>query len=85
MRIKRFVRADGALDVEVSVARRTYAVVHTGGAYFRIRGYGLSLTDHRLHRPLFTERFNGQHGIKRRRYLHVGSWCVSALRPDGLL
>lgn len=52
-------------------------------ACFRIKGYGLALRDHRAFPPLFSERYNGQHGVRKRFYLHVGPWCLKAL-GDGI-
>jgi hypothetical protein len=52
---------------------------HAG--WFRLLGFGLRLEDHRIDRPLFSERYNGQHGIPKRRYLHIGPLCVLFLRP----
>lgn len=48
---------------------------HRGG-FFRLFGYGAGLTDHRIDPPLFSERYNGTHGISRRTYIHIGPWCV---------
>lgn len=46
--------------------------------WFRLLGYGLAWADHRLHPPLLSERYAGQHGFRRGIYLHVGSWCIQA-------
>lgn len=46
-----------------------------GIAWFRLFGVGLSWTDHRLHPPLLSERYAGQHGFRKRHRLHVGQWC----------
>jgi hypothetical protein len=43
--------------------------------WFRFLGYGLAWRDHGCYPPMFSERYNGQHGIPRRRYLHLGRWC----------
>lgn len=58
------------------IAKR-YLVAGAGRAqvWFRLFGVGLAWVDHRLHRPLFSERYSGQHGIPKRRRLHVGPWC----------
>jgi hypothetical protein len=50
-------------------------------AWFRLFGYGLALADHRVSPPLFSERYNGRHGVRKRFYLHVGPWCIKFLRP----
>lgn len=46
-----------------------------GLAWFRLFGVGLSWTDHRLHRPLLSERYSGEHGFRKRRRLHIGPHC----------
>ena len=48
-----------------------------------VKGFGLcfSVRDHRRIPPLFSERMNGQHGIKAGRFLHLGRICVS-VTPD---
>lgn len=50
--------------------------LHPGG-WFRIFGWGLSLTNHKHQRPLFSERY----GKGDSRYFHFGDWCLSTLRP----
>ncbi len=51
-------------------------------AWIRVFGWGVSIVDHRRMRPLFSERYNGTHGIKKRLYVHVGPWCIKFLRPE---
>jgi hypothetical protein len=51
---------------------------HAG--WFRLFGWGFGVADHRIDRPLFSERYNGRHGVKRRRYIHVGPLCLRSLR-----
>ncbi len=53
-------------------------VRHKGSWWFRLLGYwyGLSWADHRIVRPLFSERYGYRKG------LHVGSWCFMLLRPE---
>ena len=51
-------------------------------AWFRLFGWGLAVRNHRHIPPLFSERYNGQHGFRRRTYLHVGSWCLHVLHPE---
>lgn len=43
--------------------------------FFRVCGYGLSITDHRLNPPLFSER----NGRRRPRPRHLGPWCFAPL------
>ncbi len=50
--------------------------VHRHGAWFRIRGYGLRVINHRRVPQFFSER-NGYGGP----YLHLGRWCVKRLTP----
>ena len=52
---------------------------HAG--WFRLFGFGLRLLDHRIDPALFSERYNGRHGVPKRWYAHVGPWCLLALRP----
>lgn len=47
-----------------------------GLGWFRLLGVGLAWKDHRSHRALFSERYSGQHGVPKRHYLHLGSWCI---------
>jgi hypothetical protein len=49
--------------------------------WVRLFGFGLRLVDHRRSRPLFSERYPGQYGIRKRRYWHWGSWCLLFLTP----
>jgi len=46
-----------------------------GLGWFRLFGYGVAWTDHRVRRPLFSER----HGYVWA--LHLGPWCLRWLRP----
>lgn len=48
--------------------------------FFRVFGYGLSITDHRLTKPYWSER-NGRRRPKPR---HVGPWCFAPLMPRGV-
>lgn len=60
------------------ITRRHFvAAWDKGHVWFRLFGVGLAWTDHRIHRPLFSERNAGKHGIRRRRYLHVGPYCLT--------
>lgn len=51
-------------------------------AWFRLFGFGFAIHDHRVVRPLFSERNNGKNGVPKRIYLHVGPWCIKFLRPE---
>jgi hypothetical protein len=44
-----------------------------GMFWIRILGRGFSIVDHRLHKPLFTER-NGY-----KAYIHIGPYCFKYL------
>lgn len=60
------------------VATRYFVAGATPGhVWFRLFGVGLAWVDHREHRALLSERYAGRHGFRRRRYLHVGPWCVT--------
>lgn len=50
------------------------------GFWFRVFGRGLGVVNHNQHPPLFSERYNGRYGVRKRFYLHIGPWC---LRPLG--
>ena len=43
------------------------------------RRWSLGLIDHRVHRPLFSERYR----LGGARYLHIGPWCVRFRRYAG--
>lgn len=45
-------------------------------------GRGFGLLSHRKYRPVFTERYTGQYGIRKQRYVHVGPWCFRTFGPD---
>ena len=47
-----------------------------GTWWIRILGYGISWTDHKKHKPLFSER-NGF-----RKAIHIYHWCFMFLRPE---
>lgn len=49
--------------------------------YFRLFGHGLSVQDHRELPALLSERYNGQHGMPKRRFIHIGPYCLKTLRP----
>lgn len=53
----------------------TYVVVHAGGFYFRVFGYGLTVMRWANHRPLFSERYGY------RRFLYIGPFKIGALLP----
>lgn len=56
----------------------TFAAYHHWSEwYFRIAGWGLAMRDHRRIPPLFSERYSGQFGVRRRRYLHIGPFCIA--------
>ena len=44
--------------------------------WFRLLGVGVAWKDHTQHRALLSERYSGRHGFRKRRYLHLGSWCL---------
>ena len=44
--------------------------------WFRLLGVGLAWRDHGMYPPLLSERYSGQHSFRKRRYLHLGRWCV---------
>jgi hypothetical protein len=49
----------------------------TGGWWFRILGYGLSVYDRRMNPPLFSERYGY------RKVLRLGPYSVRFLTPEG--
>ena len=49
-------------------------MVMEGGWWFRVWGYGITVEDHGVYPPLFSERYGYRRG------LHVGSWCFKLLR-----
>lgn len=51
------------------------------GGWFRLFGWGIGVVDHRKTRMFFSERYNGQHGVKKRIYVHLGPWCFKGLQP----
>lgn len=50
-----------------------------GCAWFRVFGFGLACTNHRVNPPLFSERY----GYRKR--LHIGHLCFKILVPGGVL
>lgn len=44
--------------------------------WIKVNGYGISIRDHRIDKPLFSER-NGY-----RKTYHIGPWCFESLRPE---
>lgn len=65
----------------VSVSERTFLNLYRPlDWFFRIKGYGLSILDHREMPPLFSER----NGFMRPKPWHVGPYCIRKLTPKGL-